>query len=81
MIYEYVRDRNGHPLGVVCALGKKDIGWSLCNRRMGDKFNKELGLKIAQGRAITSYVKDKKVPQTITPILEKMKERAKRYFK
>ena len=79
MIYEYVRDRNGHPLGVVCALGKKDIGWSLCNKK--DRFNKDFGLKIASARAVRSRIKRKDIPRRIIPILEKMEERAKRYYK
>ena len=79
MIYEYVRDRNGHPLGVVVALGKKDVGWSLCNKK--DKFDKEFGLMIAKGRAIKTKTKHKFIPKTVLPYIHKMEDRAKRYFK
>jgi len=79
MIYEYVRDGHGHRLGVVCALGRKDIGWSLCNKK--DRFNKDFGLMIAQARAVHSRIKKEDIPRKIIPILEKMEKRAKKYYK
>jgi hypothetical protein len=79
MIYEYVRDRNGHPLGVVVALGKKEVGWSLCNKK--DRFDRDFALKIASGRAMHSNIKRNKIPKKILPTLDKMEDRAKRYYK
>jgi hypothetical protein len=79
MIYEYVRDKHGHRKGVVCALGRKDIGWSLCCKR--DKFDKDFGLMIAQARAVRSRIKKKNIPRVILPYLEKMEGRAKKYYK
>jgi len=79
MIFEYVRNKYGHRLGIVCAIEKKDIGWSLCQKQ--DEFNKDFGLMIAKGRAIKSKINDKKIPRSIYPLVLKMRERAKRYYK
>tara|TARA_Y100000310_G_C20341092_1_gene649847 strand:- start:412 stop:660 length:249 start_codon:yes stop_codon:yes gene_type:complete len=81
MIYEYVRGGHGRKRGIVCALGKKDIGWSLCNKKLGDVFDKELGLRIAQGRALKIYPNGNGVPPSVMPVFKKMKIRAKKYFK
>jgi hypothetical protein len=87
MIFEYVRDKHGHKRGVVCAIGRDYIGWSLCNRSMGDRFNKELGLKIAEGRASKVYIINdprewsETIPPSAWPSFKRMIERAKKYFK
>ena len=56
MIYEFLKDRHGHRKGVVCAIGRGQIGWSLCNERgyngeKGDRFDTKRALEIAEGRA------------------------------
>ena len=76
-IYEYVKDKHGHRRGVVYAVGKGEVGWSLCNHL--DRFNRDLGIKIAQGRAINGF-KDE-IPNEVRYTYEKMKDRAKRYYK
>ena len=50
MIYSYVRDKDRRKIGVVVAVAKNALGWSLCHKGL-DKFDKEFGLKIAVGRA------------------------------
>lgn len=78
MIFEYVRDKKRRKVGVVVALDANIVGWSKCNIKK-DRFIKDFGINIACGRAvINSKVK---VPHTISPAFENMKERAKRYFK
>ena len=81
MIYEYVRGGYRRKRGIVCALGKKDIGWSLCNKKVGDVFDKELGLRIAQGRALKIVPDGNAVPPSVKSTFDKMKIRAKKYFK
>lgn len=78
MLIEYLRDKNGSPVGVVVALGKEDIGWSLCNKR--DRFNKQRALEIAVGRSYKRNISDTK-PVTILPLFNKVYARAQRYFK
>jgi 1,4-dihydroxy-2-naphthoyl-CoA synthase len=59
MLIRYVRNEQREKIGVVVALGKGKIGWSICyqgdpwdeDAPPADKFDKELGLKIAIGRA------------------------------
>jgi hypothetical protein len=59
VIFEYVKDKHGHRRGVVCAVGKNELGWSLCNEKAGDKFDKVFALRIAIGRAL-AYPKYKR---------------------
>jgi hypothetical protein len=81
MLIEYVRYR-GKKVGVVVATNKHEIGWSQCCKR--DRFDKKRGLEIATGRAklgteaIPAKIKNKDI---VTPILDKMANRAERYFK
>ena len=49
MLTRYVRNDQNQKIGVVVALEKGKIGWSRCQEP--DKFDKELGLLIAIGRA------------------------------
>lgn len=56
-VYEYIRRPNRQPIGVLCAVlvdGEVQVGWSLC--RKGDRFSKELGRRIARGRAVSGSV-------------------------
>ena len=76
-IKQYVRDQHGHPRGLVLAAGPNEIGWSLCHK--SDKFDKELGEYIAFNRALSGSRKP--VPHSIQDDYERMKDRAKRYFK
>ena len=85
MLVEYIRGKNnslgqnikgGQLIGVVVALDKWSIGWSLCSKK--DKFNKQRALEIAIGRAEKSTAV---VPTSIKPVFVKMINRAMRYFK
>lgn len=76
MLIEYVR-QNGRAIGVVVATERNAIGWSKCCKR--DVFNKERGLLIATGRA--NMGSKAKPPAAIKPYIEKMKDRAMRYYK
>ena len=48
-VIRYIRDCQRRPYGVIVALDKEHIGMSLCNKK--DKWDRELGLEIAAGRA------------------------------
>jgi len=78
-----VRDRKGNPRGYVVASklnnGKVGLGWSYANFKAGDRFNKHLGKLIAENRAITGT--DKFVPRDVMPVIERMANRAVKYFK
>jgi hypothetical protein len=81
ILVEYVRF-NGKKVGVVVATNKHEIGWSQCSKK--DKFDKKRGLEIAIGRARIgtstnpAKIKNKDI---VTPIIDKMTDRAERYFK
>jgi hypothetical protein len=86
MIYEYVKNEHGHRKGIVCATSKFGIGWSLCHNN--DIFDKNLALKIAEGRArkLEKLSEEEeevtiKIPESITNIFDKMVDRADRYYK
>jgi hypothetical protein len=76
MIFEYVRNKKRQRIGVVVALDKTSIGWSACNIKK-DRFDKELGLKIAMGRAEHSV---SPIPPHILPTFNYMVDRAYRYY-
>ena len=99
ILIEYIRKpkiKNGlvvcnDPIGVVIATGPGIIGWSICNTKAGDKFNKSQGIDIALVRANSSWVMDDSsldnyyhtVPMGygIEEKLEKMIARSITYFK
>lgn len=71
------------PIGVIVAISKDEVGWSLCNSK--DTFEKKLGKAIAENRAI-DYGKNKEkvlkdAPISIQKDILAMYDRAKRYFK
>ena len=81
-IHQFVKNRNGQLVGCVAATGKNSIGFSLCNTKAGDVFNKEKALTIALGRANVNPVDlVTSTPHSVRRVVESMKERAKRYFK
>ena len=93
ILVSYVRDDKRQKIGVVIALSPLMVGWSQCCFK--DQFSKERGILIAKGRAkVCNDVKTK--PALVKQIqpnmrtirvdlvgqaIEKMKERAERYFK
>lgn len=79
MLINYVRDKKGRPFGVVVATGRNLIGWSKCNK--SDKWNRELGLKIAANRSsscVPSDVVD--VPKDMVTHYMSMVTRSRKYF-
>lgn len=85
-LVQYVRDRNGHPVGAVVAVSADQIGWSLMNKL--DRWDREKALMIARGRAIATtsegYFRpsvDGGVPHSIFATFENMCDRAMRYYK
>jgi hypothetical protein len=87
-LIEYVRNRKGQRIGVVMAKaynqnsgGMVKFGWSKANVKMGDSFDKEVGLNIARGRADTSWPTDKTVPYDVLKVYNRMLYRSAKYFK
>lgn len=88
MLICYVRekpgkpDTKGRPIGVVIALDPKRIGWSFCHRKDRNKFSKkrakEIALKRAEKKDLSEY---KSIPREIVPVIEKIKDLCKKYFK
>ena len=88
MLVKYVRNRKNMVIGAVVAMANyKDfnnvnrknysIGWSMC--RKGDQFDKTLGLKIAEGRALNGSTTV--IPVSMKNDIEYMNNRAMKYFK
>ena len=81
---QLVRDRNGQPRGMVVATVIDDtirLGWSHTNTKAGDRFDKCKALTIALGRAENGWGPSTKVPVSTTKVLNKMLDRAVRYYK
>ena len=76
----YVRDRHGHPIGVIVATARNEVGWSLCARSHGDHFDYEKGITIALNRAANGF-DPAKIPASIRDEFAKMLERSQAYFK
>lgn len=88
VLIKYVRDRKKNPVGVVTAFVHNDdihYGWSLVNRKAGDRWNREYGLNLAvsRGEPLTQIALDalgNKIPQSVSKELTNMVYRAKSYF-
>ena len=83
MIFEYVRDTNRRKIGILVALNKNQIGWSKCNIKK-DRFDKEMGLKIAIGRANKAplfLMENYELPRDIHYNIRPFINRVCRYFK
>lgn len=90
IIKTYIRDENRNPKGVVILVKEGDsyqFGYSLC--APCDRFNKEIGTKIAFNRAIHADLEE---GQSLAPLVADRREqilegyvslekRAARYFK
>lgn len=90
ILKNYIRDNNRNPQGVVVLIRHKDhyrFGYSLCSPN--DKFDKQLGTKIATRRAdLPSLAKDEAlaplVPDRRRKVLDAymhLEKRAAKYFK
>lgn len=83
-IHEYIYHKK-QRVGVIAAALAPDsmvhFGWSLCNRKSGDKFNREIGLNIAVGRARAKVDVLFPVPRSIEKSINMLAGRASKYFK
>ena len=76
-----LRKCRGKPVGVVAAVGKGRIGWSLCGKN--DAWDKEVGRSMAIGRALAgdnNAVNLLNLPQTVSKDYFEMFERSQVYF-
>ena len=82
MLLHYIRGKNRERIGIVVALDHNKIGWSRCHLPL-DKFDLDKGLKIATGRAQSgkNWEAEENVPYDVRIEIEKMHDRASRYFK
>jgi hypothetical protein len=85
-LISYSRDKKGNPRGVLVAVkvgnrGDFNIGYAQCRKE--DKFNKNMGLKIALGRASfdTSYHSLDNIPHDLRKMLPSFISRCERYYK
>lgn len=94
LIRRFVRDTTGQPIGIIVGqkgLNRKwTIGWSKAATKRGDRFDKEMGLRIAVGRANAADAKnipyvcndrEFKIPHDIKKMLPDFKDRCERFFK
>jgi hypothetical protein len=85
MLINYIRNENRKPHGVVVAFkqdGKIHFGYSLHNPI--DKWDRDLGIKIAVARANANEFQLPKVTdrlEVVSKAFEHMKNRAAKYFK
>ena len=84
-IHEYIYDKRRQLKGVWAATpnkidqGKVYIGYSLCNKRRGDKFSKSLGLSIAIGRSYEGSAEA--IPMSLIEGYNFFVSRCRRYYK
>lgn len=83
MLVSYIRDEKRNPTGCVVAVGKGQIGVSLC--RKGDSFCKKLGREIAEGRARSGHhiplLTSGKLQKTVLAAVTDMSVRVDKYYK
>jgi len=83
-IHAYVYNNKRHPVGVLAAqpsvanASEVIIGWSRCNVAAGDRFNKQMGVKIAYDRSAHRSFAD--IPESMTEQYDHFLDRARRYF-
>ena len=74
--FQHIRKskKNGKKIGIICSVKNKEnneigIGWSLCCKK--DKYNAQLGIKIAYGRAIKilNGKKYDKIPEIVEKLI------------
>ena len=84
-IFQYVRNRRRQKVGVVVAVKRHDntigFGYSLCAVNLGDKFNPELALNIALGRAEAFPHFADEIPSSVENDWSQILHRSERYFK
>lgn len=75
-IRQFIRREDGQPVGIMVA-NENGIGWAVTHPR--DRFNKELGLRIARGRAANGT--NATPPVSVREQLKRFEARANRYFR
>ena len=78
-----LKEYGGEPVGVIVSTERNKLGWSLCSKK--DRFNKEMGKRIAINRA-DYYGTNKanvleEAPNSIREELLKMYDRSNKYYK
>jgi hypothetical protein len=76
-LIQYVRDNQGHPIGVVVSVGKNQVGWS--RKHKLDLWDRDKALMIARNRAVVGF--KSKIPHDVRPIFSNMVDRSVRYYK
>jgi len=86
VVAKFARDKQGNPIGLVCATqdpssGEVAVGWSFTAKqdRTPGRISKSQAWRIALGRAERGT--NARIPQTLVPIVKEIRERAIRYFK
>ena len=74
MVVRYVRDMNRNPIACLVLIGV-DVGWSACNWKKGDCFNKRFALTQAIERANTQD--NKNMPIFLKNTIEDFKSNPK----
>jgi len=83
-IHAYVYNTKRHPIGVLAAQPSTAkpteviIGWSKCNASAGDRFNKQIGVKIAYERSAKRSSVG--IPGSMDEPYYQFLGRARRYF-
>jgi hypothetical protein len=83
-LISYYRDKKNNPHGVLVAVpsgnnGDFNIGFAQC--RKTDKFSKQMGLKIAFGRAKNEHLESwDHAPRNIRKMLPAFVKRCERYY-
>jgi len=83
-VIQYVRNKKGIPYGVLVGVKREgggfNLGYSLCKK--GDKFSKEMALKIAIGRAVEdSWPAPHLVPRDVRKMVGDFLKRCNKYYK
>lgn len=82
-IYQFIHGRRKQVVGVLLAHAKENgivtIGWSLAATTRGDKFDKEVGLKIAKERTMARH--ELTIPHTVRKHLPRFEHRCRRFFR
>lgn len=85
VIHEYIYDKRRQLKGVWVAApiidssNKVSIGWSLCNKKLGDKFDKQRAFEIALGRACKASTAF--LPMSLQEGYKFFTKRCRRYYK
>lgn len=85
-LISYSRDKKGNPRGVLVAVkigdrGDFNIGYAQCRKE--DKFSKNMGLKIAVGRAELgfNYNSLDNLPHNLRKMLPSFIQRCEKYYR